>query len=262
MTFHVLSEDQREKIQEAIEAKVADLHKVEERKAAAQAGGDATTLAEMTMQETALRGQIRALEGMRAVVDAPAPKVPRSGGLLLCLEKYKSQKREKLNKIGRAIGKNEQEIARYMGALRKATQEADTSKAMEYAEKLQKSETERGYLQEMMSSAQKMPVYPDGALDEEWDNLCRQQMPEWEFAVRRVELLASEYKAACADLRAMAAALTTAREAMMAEAKQEGGAFYPIQTFTCGLAPEKMVLERRDYQWIHQLKSPFTGDAL
>lgn len=262
MMFNALSGDQMEKIREAVEAKIAELHNVEEKKAAAQDSGDASTLAEMTMQETAIRGQIRALEGMKAVASVPAPKLPPSDVLLLRLEKYKSEKRGKLNKIEKAIKKNEQEIARYRAGLGKATRDADTGKAVEYAEKLQKAETERGYLEEMMSSAQKMPVYPDGALDEEWENFCRQQMPEWNFAVRRVELLASEYKAACADLRAMAAALTTAREAMMAEAKQEGGAFYPIQTFTCGLAPEKMVLERRDYQWIHQLKSPFTGDAL
>ena len=145
-------------------------------------------------------------------------------------------------------------------ALQRAAEDCDTEKTVELSEKRGELESKLKHLAGMRERVNALPVYPDGAIMEEWAAICEKTLPDWKKSVLLVETLAAEYKAACAGLLAMHETLKAVRADIGELAKAEGytpPVFAPV--FTAGLDSSRLVVSKPDYIGLAGIENPFSG---
>lgn len=163
-------------------------------------------------------------------------------------------------KVAASIAAAERELAETDRALQQAAEDCDTEKTVELSEKRGELESKLKHLAEMRERVNALPVYPDGAIMEEWAAICERTLPDWKKSVLLVETLAAEYKAACAGLLAMHETLKTVRADIGELAKAEGytpPVFAPV--FTAGLDSSRLVVSKPDYIGLAGIENPFSG---
>ena len=176
----------------------------------------------------------------------------RTSGTLAALERAKA-----------SIAAAEREQRETARALQQAAVDCDTEKTVELSEKQVELESRLKHLAEMRERVNALPLYPDGAIMEEWAAICERTLPDWKKAVLQVETLAAEYKAACAGLLALHDTLQAVRAEIGEMVKAQGYAapyFPPV--FTAGLDSSRLVVSKPDYIRLSGIENPFTGQAL
>lgn len=151
-----------------------------------------------------------------------APEPTDRAELLTGFQKYRDAKTGKVAKVAAYIAAAEREQREITRALQQAAEDCDTEKTVELSEKRVELESKLKHLAEMRERVNALPLYPDGAIMEEWAAICERTLPDWKKAVLQVETLAEAYKAACAGLLEMYDTLQAVRSEIRDMAAAEG----------------------------------------
>lgn len=249
------------KLDKAIKDTRAELAAIRKEKQAAV--NDPERLVLMEKRERRTAGTLAALEQAKTVTEYSPPEPTDRAELLAGFQKYRDAKEDKVAKVAAKISAAEREQRETARALQQAAEDCDTEKTVELSEKRDELESRLKHLREMQTRVNALPVYPDGAISEEWAAICERAMPEWKRAVLQVETLAAAYKAACAGLLAMHDTLKAVRAEINSMEAAEGYAphnFSPV--FTVGLDSSRLVVSKSDYIRLAGIEKPMTGIAL
>lgn len=255
----------KEKIAEldkAIKGKRAELAKVQQEKAAAVNDPERLVLAEK--HERSITGQLQALEQAKAAAEYKPPEPTDREELLHPLQRYRDEKAAKVRKVEQTITAAERERAAVLAGLQRAAEDCDTEKTVELSEKRGELDSRLKHLREMHERVNALPVFPEGAIMQEWAAICAEAMPDWNSAVLRVRTLAAAYKAACADLLRMHDTLMSVRDELERIVGQECGtvAHMPAGVFTAGIDGGSLAVQKGDYVRLLSIATPITGRAL
>lgn len=250
-----------EELEKAISEKRAELEAARQEKKAAAGSPERLVLAEKQERRTA--EALAALERAKAAATYKPPEPTDCAELLMGLSGYMDEKAEKEAKAAAAIEAARHEEREIERALQQAAADCDAEKTVELSEKRAELQSRLKYLGEMHQRVKALPTFPERALAETWEAVCRKAMPDWKRQVLQVEILAAEYKASCAALMAMHDTLKNAREEIGRMALAEGlypPSFAPV--FTAELAGRRLAVEKSDYIRLVGLDSPITGQAI
>ena len=250
--------DRIAELDKAIKDTRAELAAIQREKQTAANDPERLVLAEKRERRTS--GTLDALERAKAAAEYTPPEPTDRAELLAGFQKYRDAKAGKVAKVAASIAAAERELAETDRALQQAAEDCDTEKTVELSEKRGELESKLKHLAEMRERVNALPVYPDGAITEEWAAICERTLPDWKKSVLLVETLAAEYKAACAGLLAMHETLKTVRADIGELAKAEGytpPVFAPV--FTAGLDSSRLVVSKPDYIGLAGIENPFSG---
>lgn len=224
-------------IKKAIEAKQEEIAAIEKEKEAA-----ADNVAELVAVEKKERRAKSELEALKTAYTAatytpPAPTDLQE--LLAGLDKYKKAWNDRTNSIKAKIAELNAEAVEIERGLDKAAEEADTAKTLELANRREENKVARKHLSEMLERAEAVPLYPDGAIQSEWEEICKKLRPEWNNRIIAVKVLAAAYKSAAESLIQMNGTMLSVRNAL--EKAQDGEFLYSDYTF--GETGEDMTIE-------------------
>lgn len=257
-----MSESKKDKITKQIEAKAAELKKIEKRSAEALEKFDATGAATYNNQAARVRNQ---LEVLRAILNeaerTPAP-IPDTDILLKGLTQHRAARAAKVRKIDNSILEAEEEAEQIAAALIEATADADAERALSLMDQKQQNEERRRCLYSMKENINNTELYPYGFLIDTWQQICADNMPVWESEIERVEELAAAYKTAISELYKHYNVLCEALRIIKNEAQQDGQALNLQPVFTPLFNTEKMRVDKNASAWIEGAKAPFMGKAL
>lgn len=248
-------------LDKAIKDTRAELAAIQREKQAAANDPERLVVAEKRERRTS--GTLAALERAKAAAEYTPPEPTDRAELLAGFQKYRDAKAGKVAKVAASIAAAERERAETDRALQRAAEDCDTEKTVELSEKRVELESKLKHLAEMRERVNALPLYPEGAIMEEWAAICEKTLPDWKKAVLLVETLAAEYKAACAGLLAMHDTLQAVRAEIGEMVKAQGYAapyFPPV--FTAGLDSSRLVVSKGDYIRLSGIENPFTGKAL
>jgi len=248
-------------LDKAIKDTRAELAAIQREKQAAANDPERLVLAEKRERRTA--GALAALERAKAAAEYKPPEPTDKAELLAGFQKYRDAKAGKVAKVAASIAAAEQEQRETARALQQAAEDCDTEKTVELSEKRGELESRLKHLAEMRERVNALPVYPDGAIAEEWAAICERALPDWKKAILQVETLAAEYKAACAGLLALHDTLQAVREDIKQISAADGQTppyFPPV--FTAGLDSSRLIVSKGDYIRLAGIEQPFTGTAL
>lgn len=248
-------------LDKAIKDTRAELAAVQQEKTAA--ANDAGRLVLAEKKERRIAETLAALEQAKAAATYTPPEPTDRAELMAGFQKYRDAKAEKVAKVAAEIRTTEQERAQIFRDLQQAAEDCDTEKTVELSEKRAELESKLEHLAEMRERVAALPVYPDGAIMQEWAAICEKTLPDWRRRVLQVETLAAEYRAACAGLLAMHDTLKGVREEIRRMVEAEGYAppqFSPV--FTAGLDVTQLIVQKGDYIQLSGLASPLSGRAL
>lgn len=248
------------KLDKAIKDTRAELAAIQREKLAAADNPERLVLAEKRERRTS--GTLAALERAKAAAEYTPPEPTDRADLLAGFQKYRDAKAGKVARVAASIAA-ERERAETDRALQRAAEDCDTEKTVELSEKRGELESRLKHLKEMRERVNALPVYPDGAIMEEWAAICEKTLPDWKKAVLLVETLAAEYKAACASLSAMRDTLQAVREEVKGLYSVDGKTvpFFP-PVFTAGLDSSRLTVSKGDYIGLAGMEKPITGQAL
>ena len=253
--------DRIAELDKAIKDTRAELAAIQREKQTAANDPERLVLAEKRERRTS--GTLDALERAKAAAEYTPPEPTDRAELLAGFQKYRDAKAGKVAKVAASIAAAEREQRETARALQQAAVDCDTEKTVELSEKQVELESRLKHLAEMRERVNALPLYPDGAIMEEWAAICERTLPDWKKAVLQVETLAAEYKAACAGLLALHDTLQAVRAEIGEMVKAQGYAapyFPPV--FTAGLDSSRLVVSKPDYIRLSGIEKPFTGQAL
>lgn len=250
-----------EQITKAIEAAKKELETARKEAKAAADNPEKRVTAEKHEKKAA--AQIAALEQAKAAAEYIPPEPTDKAELLEGLDKYKAEKAAKITNAKNTITKLQQEAAQIAGALQEATEAADAEKVISLSEQRDETAKKLQYAQEMLKNTEALPVYPAGAIADEWQGIVKRLLPEWKSRLLTVETLAAAYKAACKEALTMYDTLQATRDAMEKAAAADGAAILlPGGKFTAGMDSRPLTVEKGDYIRLGMLEHPITGRAL
>ncbi len=245
-------------LDKAIKNKRAELAKVQQEKAAAFNDPEKLVLAEK--HERGIAGQLHTLEQAKAAAEYRPSEPTDWAELLKPLQRYYDEKAAKVCKVDESIQAAEREREAISHALQQAAEDCDTEKTIELSERRGELESRLKHLREMRERVNALPVFPDGAITQEWATICEKSMPDWEKAVLQVETLAAAYKAACASLLQKHDTLLSVRRELEGIAAKEGlSDRLQACLFTAGLRGKKLTVEKGDYIRLNGLDTPVSG---
>lgn len=248
-------------LDKAIKDTWAELAAIQKEKQAAADNPERLVLAEK--RERRVAGTLAALEQAKAAAEYKPPEPTDRAELLTGFQKYRDAKAGKVAKVAASIAAAEREQRETARALQQAAIDCDTEKTVELSGKRVELESKLKHLAEMRERVNALPLYPDGAIMEEWAAICERALPDWKKAVLQVETLAEAYKAACAGLLEMHDTLQAVRLEIRDMAAAEGYTppyFPPV--FTAGLDSSRLVVSKGDYIRLSGIEKPFSGQAL
>ena len=224
-------------LEKAIKEKQAELEKIREEKKACK--DDVTSLVAYEKKDQRVAGELKALEkAFEAASYKPEPPTDKAE-LMQGLEKYKQEWKDRINKINAEIDDNENEQKELEALLGKAAVEAETGKTIELSNRLDEVKIAKGHLLEMLARAESIPVYPQGAIREEWDKICQALLPEWENRLSEVATFADAYIESTNALLTMRDTIQDVRK----ELEQiEGTQFSPF--FTVGRNADDLMIDK------------------
>lgn len=250
--------DRIAELDKAIKDTRAELAAIQREKQTAANDPERLVLAEKRERRTS--GTLAALERAKAAAEYKPPEPTDRAELLAGFQKYRDAKAGKVAKVAASIAAAEREQRETARALQQAAVDCDTEKTVELSEKQVELESRLKHLAEMRERVNALPLYPDGAIMEEWAAICERTLPDWKKAVLQVETLAAEYKAACAGLLALHDTLQAVRAEIGEMVKAQGYAapyFPPV--FTAGLDSSRLVVSKPDYIGLAGIENPFSG---
>ena len=246
-----------DELQKAITAKQAEIEAIAgEIKAAA---GDAAATVAAEKKDRRARAELAALETAHRAATYTPPEPTDRQELLQGLEKYEAEHKARIDKIKAEIAAADKEAAEVGQGLQEAAEAADTKKTISLSGRKEEIEATKGHLLEMLQRAESLPVYPAGAIDEEWAALCARLLPEYENRLAEVKTLAEAYKAAADSLLQMQDAIMDARAEMSKRGKD--GAQLPT-IFTKDRTAEGLTIEPTYKARISYMFAPIVGRAI
>lgn len=257
----MVGKDKIAELNKAIKDTQTELTKVRQEKQAAANNPEQLVLAEK--KERRIYGQLKSLENAKTVAEYTPPEPTDRAELLQPLQRYYDEKTAKVRKVEQSIKDTEQEQRETANAIQQAAKDCDTEKTVELSEKRTELNSKLKHLQEMCQRVNDLPVFPDGAIMEEWSAICEKTLPDWQKAALRVEILAAEYTTACRDLLQMHDTLKIVREDIRRKVEREGYAppiFSPV--FTVGLDSSRLTVSKGDYIQLAGIEKPISGTAL
>lgn len=175
----------------------------------------------------------------------PAP-LSDEDEMLKCLNKYFEKKQEKEKDIRQLYEKNRSNILKTEQELKNAMQGGELDRVVELTNELDDLKSQTGYIEKMKREIELSRTFPYGAIKKEWDDICNRNMDDWISIIRRIEILANEYKNACNELLSMKDTLTSVRNKLRKVANENGEVFNPDPIFTVGLNPELLTISKYD----------------
>lgn len=250
---------------EQIEKAIADAKKEQTaaRQAVKAAASDPEKRVRAEKHEKKIAAQIAALEQAKAAAEYIPPEPADKAELLECLTPYKAGKAEKIEKAEKTIADLQQERQQIAAALQEATGAADAGKVISLSEQRDENAKKLQYAQEMLTNVKALPLYPAGAIAEQWDEIIKRLLPDWNRRVLTVETLAAAYTMACKDLLTMYDTLQDTRSSLEAAAAKDGGAIsLKGGAFTAGMDERQLTVNKADYIRLGMMEHPITGRAL
>ncbi|MCQ2507588.1 MAG: hypothetical protein MJ097_02225 [Dorea sp.] len=138
------------------------------------------------------------------------------------MDKYIDQKRERIAEATRQLTECVRKGNAKVDEWKKAVSEKDTEKAKRLAAELEKASMEVKELKKKVMEAKNSPVFPDGAVEEEWAKLCEKIRGEWTEAFHTVEYALKQYQRAATTLITINDIMRQARAVMLIKARQNG----------------------------------------
>ena len=158
-------------LQKAINAKKEELGKIREEKKTYK--DDVTSLVAYEKKEQRAAGELEALKkAFEAANYKPEPPTDKAE-LMQGLDKYKREWKSRIEKIKADIENNESEKKELENLLNKSAAEADSEKTIKLSNRLEEVKAATSHLAEMLARAEAIPIYPQGAIREEWDKIVR-----------------------------------------------------------------------------------------
>lgn len=235
----------------------------EAKQAVKSAAGDPERLVLAEKVARRISAELQALAQAKAAARYKPPEPTDRDELLQGLQKYYAAHDDRLSKARQAIASADREKAELEAGLQQAAKDCDTEATINLSVRKSDNEAKRKALEDMLKRAESLPIFPEGALMEEWASICEQLMPDWRAAVLRVETLAQEYEAACHSLLQMCDTIVAVREGLSSAATSANATpptFAPV--FTIGLDCEKLIVQKGQLNALAQLSRPVIGFAV
>ncbi len=225
-------------IERAIKAKEKEIAEIMNEKEAA--ADDAVKLVEAEKKERRAKSELEALQTVynAATYTPPAPTDQQE--LLAGLNKYQEIWDDRVKLIRVKISEVDAETAEVEKALDKATEEADTNRTIELSNRRNENKATKEHLLDMLQRAEALPVFPDGAIQSEWDEICNKLRPEWDNKVMELKVLAKAYKTAAEALIQMNDTIKAVRSDLE---RKQGGEYFS-KFFTVGENGADMIVEK------------------
>lgn len=245
-----------EKLQAAIIAKQAEIEAIAQELEAA--AGDAAQYVAAEKKDRRARAELAALQTAHEAASYMPPEPTDREELLQGLEKYKADHKARIDKITAEIRATESELTEIEIGLQDAAEKADTARTIKLSGKKEELQAAKGHLLEMLNRAAAMPVYPAGAIREEWQAICTRLLPEFENRVQELATLAGAYKAAADSLLTMQQTIMDVREQLERTA---GGEYLPT-VFTAGKTSDELIVNKVYQARIYSMFAPIGGQAI
>ena len=175
--------------------------------------------------------------------------------LLEGLQKYQKEYFDRINKIKADIAAADQKADQIERDWQQAVMDADSTASIELAGQREDAAAERRYLQQMLEQAEALPVYPEGAISQEWYSICDKLLPEWQNKVTALKELTGAYIRAANDMLAMKDTIKGVRSTL--ERMRGGQQFEPF--FTEDQDEQGLIIPDR---CIRQVVSVFLKNAM
>ena len=236
-----------EKLIEAIEATKKELSGYEKELAAAtdpQARVNAEKHVAKAKEELAMLE--RSKEAAEAL-EAPEP-VSDMNEMLEGLKKYETPYQDKIDGIQKKMEDNRTEFDQTKKAQQKASEDMDAVKMVTLNDRLEELNKVYDALKQMKATAEAAPIYPEGAIEKEWDAVYQKYGQEWENRIEAVRTFAEAYDTATRQLIEMSETIEKVKRTM--EWKNGSGRFAPH--FTEGKTVDGLIVEK-------PVQNPLTG---
>lgn len=245
-----------EELKKAIAAKQAEIESIaEEIKAAA---GDAAQTVAAEKKARRARAELAALETAHRAATYTPPEPTDRAELLQGLDKYEAEHKARIDKIKAEIAAADKEAAQIETGLQDAAEKADAKKTISLSGRKEELQAEKRHLLEMLERAEALPIYPAGAIREEWAAVCKRLLPEYENRLAEIKTLAGAYKAAADSVLQMQAAIMDARAEM---SRRAGGEQLPT-IFTKDKTAEALTVDKTYLARLNNMFSPLTGQPI
>lgn len=249
-----------EQVNKAIQEKEAELNalKQEKRKAAE----NPERLIYLRRKERRINETLEGLKRAKAAAEYTPPEPTDKDLLLSGLKEYERAKAEKVAKAAADVQAAKSELNALESALNKAAAACDTEKIIELSEKKEGAESKVKYLIDAQKRVDALPVYPDGAIYAEWQEVCADLLPDWKERVAAVETMAQAYKEACSSLLTMYDTIQAAKTEFERTAAKEGTFCNFPPAFSMYLNPASMTIDKVYHARFANMAQPITGKAL
>lgn len=227
-----------EEIKKAINAKEKEITAITEEKKVVANDAEKIVLAEK--KELRARSELEALQAAHRAATYTPPAPTDQQELLAGLKKYQDIWDDRIKVIKDKISDVDKEAAQLEISMEQATQNADAESVIKLSNRRNELTSQRKHLTDMLRRAEEIPLYPDGAIKSEWDNICNKLRPEWDNKIMELKALAKAYKSAADSLIQMNETIKTVRNDL--ERKQGGAHFSKF--FTVGESGEDMIVEK------------------
>ncbi|MBR3422821.1 MAG: hypothetical protein IKG98_12300 [Ruminococcus sp.] len=225
-------------IERAIKAKEKEIVAIMTEKEAA--ANDAVKLVAAEKKERRAKSELEALQTVYKAATYTPPAPTDQQELLAGLIKYQEIWDDRVKLIKVKISEIDAEAAEIEKALEQAAETADAERTIELSNRRNEIKATREHLIDMLQRAEALPLYPDGAIQSEWDEICNKLRPEWDNKVMELKVLAKAYKSAADALIQMNDTIKTVRDTLE---KKQGGAYF-AKFFTVGESGEDMIVEK------------------
>ena len=245
-----------EQLQAAITAKQAEIETIgQEVKAAA---GDVAAVVAAEKKDRRARAELEALQTAYKAATYQPPEPTDTEELLKGLLPYQEKYNQRLDTIRESIAEADRNAAEIEKGLQDAAEQADAKKTILLSGQKEENKAARKHLEEMLTRAMALPVYPEGAIEKEWAAVCGDLLPEWENKLLEVRTLAEAYKTAAESLLQMNETIKAARAEFMRRAGNEACSRF----FTAGKDAEGMTIDKTYLARISNIFNPIIGQAI
>lgn len=216
-----------------------------------EAAGDAAKTVAAEKRQRRATAELEALKTAQKAASYVPPEPTDRQEILEGLNKYTESHAARIGKIKESIADADKEAAEIETQLEKAAEDADAAATVKLSNRREELKETKRHLSEMLTRAQGLPVYPDGALLEEWQGICDRLKPEWDNRVMEVRTLATAYRAAADALIQMADTIKGARD----DIERRGSGIYCPSYFTPGGNSDPLTVEKAYMTRLHGIYS-------
>lgn len=238
MTKNEIANSKAADIEKAIKAKEKEIAAITAEKEAA--ADDAVKLVEAEKKERRAKSELEALQTVYKAATYTPPAPTDQQELLAGLNKYQEIWDDRVKLIRVKISEIDAESTEIEKAFEQATEAADTKSVIELSNRRNENKATREHLLDMLQKAEALPVYPDGAIQSEWDEICSKLRPEWDNKVMELKVLAKAYKTTAESLIQMNETIKAVRSDLE---RKQGGEYFS-KFFTIGESGADMIVEK------------------